>query len=63
MEVRSHPLPGGLARVIVPTKLWVNRPRGNGAFYRPDIPVTALRWSTAVFLDAVERDLAGSSRP
>ncbi|MCC2955743.1 hypothetical protein LK542_08960 [Massilia sp. IC2-477] len=59
MEVRVEPLPGGLARVIVPTKLYVNRPRGNGEFYRPDIPVTDLRWSTATFLEVVERDLAG----
>jgi hypothetical protein len=58
MEVRQEVLPGGLGRVIVPTKLWVNRPRGNGEFYRPDIPVTAVRWSTAGFLDVIERDLA-----
>ena len=58
MEVRHEVLPGGLARVIVPTKLYVNRPRGNGVFYRPDIPVTALQWSTEVFREVVERDLA-----
>jgi len=63
MEVRSEKLPGGLARVVVPTKLYVNRPRGNGEFYRPDIPVTALRWSMEAFLDAVERDLARGTRP
>ncbi|VXC77895.1 S41 family peptidase [Massilia sp. 9I] len=59
MEVRIEPLPGGLGRVVVPTKLYVNRPRGNGEFYRPDIPVTSLRWTTATFLEVVERDLAG----
>lgn len=63
MEVRREPLPGGLALVVVPTKLWVKRPRGNGEFYRPDIPVNALRWSTDLFLDVVERDLASPSRP
>lgn len=47
-----------LALAIVPAKLYVNRPRGNGVFYRPDIPVTALQWTTAVFLDTIERDLA-----
>lgn len=57
MEVRSEDLPGGLARVIVPVKLYVNRPRGNGEFYRPDIAVTALRWTTAEFRSVVERDL------
>lgn len=58
MEVRYEPLPGGLARVIVPTKLYVNRPRGNGVFYRPDILVPALQWSTELFRDVIERDLA-----
>lgn len=58
MEVRNEKLPGGLARVLLPTKLYVNRPRGNGEFYRPDIPVTALQWTRANFLDAIERDLA-----
>ncbi|WP_338766505.1 S41 family peptidase [Massilia sp. METH4] len=58
MEVRSHDLPGGLARVIVPVKLYVNRPRGNGQFYEADIAVTALQWTTAEFLSVVERDLA-----
>ena len=58
MEVRYELLPGGLARVIVPTKLYVNRPRGNGVFYRPDILVPALQWSTELFRDVIERDLA-----
>ncbi|MBB3220894.1 S41 family peptidase [Pseudoduganella umbonata] len=58
MEVRSEDLPGGLARVIVPVKLYVDRPRGNGEFYRPDITVTALQWTTAEFRAVVERDLA-----
>ncbi|GGY55229.1 S41 family peptidase [Pseudoduganella albidiflava] len=60
MEVRSQELPGGLARVIVPVKLYVNRPRGNGEFYRPDIAVTALQWTTAEFQAVVERDLASA---
>ena len=63
MEVRIETLPGGLARVIVPTKLYVNRPRANGMFYRPDIPVTALGWRTATFLDVVEQDLARAPAP
>jgi len=62
MEVRHEALPGGLGLVVVPTKLYVNRPRGNGEFYRPDIPVTALRWDVATFLEVVERDLAGTRR-
>ena len=58
MEVRIEKLPGGLARVIVPTKLYVNRPRGNGEFYRPDIPVSTLEWTIAGFLKVIERDLS-----
>jgi hypothetical protein len=57
MEVRSQPLPGGLARVVVPVKLYVNRPRGNGEFYKPDIAVTTVGWRTADFQAAIERDL------
>lgn len=58
MDVRSEDLPGGLARVLVPTKLYVNRPRGSGAFYPVDITVTSIDWGTAAFLDVVRRDLA-----
>jgi len=58
MEVRLVALPGGLGRVVVPTKLYVNRPRGNGVFYRADIPVTALQWTFEAFRDAIEADLA-----
>ncbi|HEX8601218.1 MAG TPA: hypothetical protein VF774_01105, partial [Pseudoduganella sp.] len=61
MEVRSHYLPGGLARVIVPVKLYVDRPRGNGEFYRPDIAVTALEWRTAAFREVIEGDLKQSA--
>jgi len=63
MDVRTEKLPGGLAQVLVPTRLYVNRPRANGEFYRPDIPVTTLRWTTTGFLDVVERDLASGRVP
>ncbi|WP_145650027.1 S41 family peptidase [Pseudoduganella lurida] len=57
MDVRRQELPGGLARVLVPTKLYVNRPRGNGQFYRPDIPVTTVQWNRADFQRVIEDDL------
>lgn len=58
LETRSQPLPSGRGRVILPTKIWVNRPRGSGEVYNPDILVTDLEWSTEVFLDHIERDLS-----
>lgn len=61
MEIRTEILPGGLARVIVPTKLYVNRKRANGEFYRPDIPVNSLRWDTDIFRQVVEQDLGNRS--
>ncbi|AVR98369.1 S41 family peptidase [Pseudoduganella armeniaca] len=57
MEVRSQDLPGGLARVIVPMKLYVGRPRGNGQFYQPDIPLRTVGWGTAEFLRLIEQQL------
>ncbi|CAN7685363.1 hypothetical protein LJR289_005436 [Pseudoduganella sp. LjRoot289] len=57
MEVRLEELPSGLAVVVVPTKLYVNRPRGNGEGYQPDIQVQDVAWSTAAFRRVVERDL------
>ena len=57
MEVRSAPLPSGMAQVIIPMKVYVGRPRGNGAHYPPDIEVRDLDWSTAGFLRHIEADL------
>lgn len=59
LEVRRQPAPNGRVWLTIPTKIWVNRPRGSGEAYVPDIPVTELVWSTDVFLDHIERDLAG----
>jgi hypothetical protein len=44
--------------VLVPTKLYVSRPLGSGAFYPAEITVTSIDRGTATFLDAVRRDLA-----
>jgi hypothetical protein len=57
MEVRYQPLDSGLARVVIPTKVYVGRPRAAGQFYTPHITVSDLDWSTASFLKAIEADL------
>ena len=58
MEVRNPKLPSGMARAIIPMKMYVNRPRGNGEFYPADIEMRDLDWSTAHFLRRFEADLA-----
>ncbi len=58
MEVRNPALPSGMARGIIPMKMYVGRPRGNGVFYTPDIEMRDFDWSTANFLKRIEEDLA-----
>jgi hypothetical protein len=58
LDIRFQPLPSDRGVVILPTKIWVRRPRGAGEFYRPDIPVNDLNWNTTTMLDHIERDLA-----
>ena len=58
MEVRRHVLDSGLARVMVPNKMYVNRGRANGQFYPAALEVRDIRWSTANILKTVEDDLA-----
>ncbi|TAD74125.1 MAG: hypothetical protein EAY70_11615 [Sphingomonadales bacterium] len=58
MEVRNPPLPSGMARGIIPMKMYVDRPRGNGAFYTPDIEMIEFDWSTQSFLKRIEEHLA-----
>lgn len=62
MEVRVQNLASGLARVIIPNKVYVNRPRANGQVYLPAIYVNDLEWSTANLLAVVERDLLLSAK-
>lgn len=57
LDIRYQPLPSGRGTVVLPTKIWVRRPRGAGEVYQPDIPVNDLDWNTATMLDYVERDL------
>lgn len=61
MEIRLQDLPSGLGKVIVPNKVYVNRPRGNGEYYTPDILHTALDWSTEAFLTRVQTAVAQSN--
>lgn len=57
MEVRRGQLPSGYGRIVIPLKIWMNRPRKSGEIYRPDIPFNELDWSTTAFLDRIEADL------
>jgi hypothetical protein len=58
MEVRYEILPSGKGRIVIPNKMWIGRPRASGQVYQPKILVTDLDWSTATFLNRIERDLA-----
>ncbi|HEY6916562.1 MAG TPA: S41 family peptidase, partial [Allosphingosinicella sp.] len=58
MEIRSQDLPSGEGRIVIPNKMWVGKPRKASEVYRPQIEVDDLDWSTATFLDRIERDLA-----
>lgn len=57
LDIRFQPLPSERGVVILPTKIWVNRPRRSGQVYRPDIPVNDLDWTTSTMLDHIEKDL------
>ena len=57
MEVRNPKLPSGMAYAIIPMKMYVDRPRGKGVFYQPDIEMRDFDWSTANFLARIEADL------
>jgi hypothetical protein len=61
LDVRHATLPSGKGQMVVPLKIWINRPRKSGEVYRPDIPFNQLDWSTAAFLDRIEQDLKGQS--
>jgi hypothetical protein len=58
MEVRTPELPSGIAYGIIPMKMYVDRARGNGEHYAPDIELRDFDWSTQNFLKRIEADLA-----
>ncbi|PLT24216.1 S41 family peptidase [Pseudoalteromonas sp. MelDa3] len=54
MEVRLADLPSGLGKVIVPNKVYVNRARGAGAYYKPDVAYNGIDWTTNVLLEQIK---------
>lgn len=57
MEVRYQSLVSGAAKVVIPNKVYVGRPRAAGQFYTPQIVVRDLEWSTDTFLKVIQADL------
>ncbi|MEM7702804.1 MAG: S41 family peptidase [Pseudomonadota bacterium] len=57
LEIRFQDLPTGRGAVILPTKIWINRPRASGEVYHPDILVTDLDWDTEAMERAILADL------
>lgn len=55
MEVRLATLPSGLGKVIVPNKVYVNRSRGEGAYYKPDIAYNGIDWTTSLLLEQIKK--------
>lgn len=60
IEIRTEPLPSGHGLAIIPTKMWVNRPRKGGEVYNPDVEATQLDWSTKAFLDLIQAQLTAA---
>ncbi|MCK8116907.1 S41 family peptidase [Pseudoalteromonas sp. 2CM37A] len=54
MEVRLADLPSRLGKVIVPNKVYVNRARGAGDFYKPDVAYNGIDWTTNVLLEQIK---------
>ncbi|MCL2919456.1 S41 family peptidase [Shewanella litorisediminis] len=57
MDIRTVPFPSGLGAVIIPNKMYVNRSRGNGEYYAPDLPYNGLDWTTEALLQAIRHKL------
>jgi len=57
MDIRVKTLPSGIASVIIPNKMYVNRVRKAGQTYSPALTVLAPDWSETSFLKAIEQDL------
>lgn len=57
MEVRTVGLPSGLGVTVIPNKVYLNRPRGNGIAYQPQIVFGKLEWSTKNFIQMIEEDV------
>ncbi len=59
LEIRIATLPSGLAKVVIPNKVYVGRPRKSGEIYQPAIINSDLDWSTDSFIALIEADLKG----
>lgn len=57
MDIRVQALPSGLGQVIIPTKVFVDRPRGNGQYFTPDVAHHLLDWSSGSLLQSILQDL------
>ena len=55
MEVRLADLPSGFGKVVVPNKVYVNRARGAGDFYKPDVAYNGIDWTTNVLLEQIKK--------
>ena len=55
MDVRLAELPSGLGKVIVPNKVYVNRARGKGDYYKPDIAYNDINWTTDKLLEKIKQ--------
>ena len=60
MEVRTVPLPSGFGVTVIPNKVYLNRPRGNGIAYQPHILFGKLEWSAKNFMQMIEEDVTKS---
>lgn len=57
MDIRTEAFPSGLGAVIIPNKVYVNRSRGNGEYYAPDLPYNGLDWTTEALVQAIRQRL------
>jgi hypothetical protein len=57
MEVRLQELPSGFGQIIVPNKVYIDRPRGNGEYYTPDVLHREFDWSTKRFLKLIQTEV------
>ncbi|MFN7176272.1 MAG: hypothetical protein ACK4MX_05220 [Thermaurantiacus sp.] len=64
MDVRSVITASGMARVILPMKIWVGRPArpGPADTYAPHVTLESADWSTDRFLDLVEAQLTARAQ-
>ena len=55
MDVRLAELPSGLGKVIIPNKVYVDRARAKGDYYKPDIAYNAIDWTTDKLLEKIKQ--------